>query len=70
MDYTQEKINLGADSRAAYNKGFAIAGFRASQTQLCKVEVQFSEQSLVLKLPAIANPQNVTCKPITLTCET
>jgi hypothetical protein len=25
------------------NKGFAIAGFRASQTHLCKVEVQFSE---------------------------
>jgi hypothetical protein len=26
MDWTQDKINLGADSRAAYNKGFAIAG--------------------------------------------
>lgn len=42
------------------NTGFAIAGFRASQTHLCKVEVQFSEQSLVLKLPAIANPRNVS----------
>ena len=44
----------------AANKEFAIAGFRASQTHLCKVEVQFSKLSLVLKLPAIATPQNVS----------
>jgi hypothetical protein len=28
---------------AAGNKGFAIAGFRVSQTHLCKVKVLFSE---------------------------
>jgi hypothetical protein len=40
-------------ARTATN-GFAIDGFRASQTHLCNVEVQFSEQSLVLKHPTIA----------------
>ncbi len=34
---------LRTDRRAADNKGFAIPGGRASQTHLCKVEVQFSE---------------------------
>jgi hypothetical protein len=28
-------------SKTTANMGFAIAGFRASQTHLCKVEVQF-----------------------------
>lgn len=36
--------------------GFLIAeGFRASKTHLCKTEVQFSKQSLVL-IPRHCNP--------------
>lgn len=35
--------HLRTDSRAAGNKRFAIAGFRALQTLWCKVEVQFSQ---------------------------
>lgn len=34
---------LKFDRDTAANSGFAIAGVRASQTHLCKVEVQFSE---------------------------
>ena len=44
----------------AYNSTYTKGEVSSAQTHLCKVEVQFSEQSLVLKLPAIANPQNVT----------
>jgi hypothetical protein len=43
-----------------YKKGFTIAGGRGSQTHLCKVEVQFSELSLVLINPTIAPPKNVS----------
>lgn len=43
-------------------RGLRQKGFRASQTHLCKVKFQLTKYNLVIKLPAIANPQNLVRK--------
>ena len=51
--------HLWTDCKATASKWFAIAKFHALQTHLHKVEVQFYEQSLMPKLPAIAPPETM-----------